>query len=548
MGPLAIGFLGIALTAVAVAVWVWTLLRKERAEVGAVQNSLTVCQTRLQDTLQRHKKYAEFEKFEDYASQRANEIKKQKAQASALAEKAKQYAVKTKTQAKELAAKSRAEREEIIRVAEEKAYRQVTAAQSEVARVKSETRELITIHDGLQGEVDGLRKELGIFRDAMEMADFGLHIPEYDFDTPDEYKQKYDDVRARQKDMIKCDRACPCDADWTVEGSAAKGKRMVKQHQKLALRAFNGDSDACIASVKHSNIDASEKRLRRSFDAINKLGREKKIEISETYFELKRQELVLKYEWEVAKQKEKEEQKAVRDQIREEERAQRELEKAQKRAEKEATDTEKALQKARAELLAEQQETAAKNAAQVSKLQELVAKLEGEYASVLDKKARAVSRAQLTRSGYVYILSNIGAYGNQMFKIGLTRRLDPQDRVTELSGAAVPFPFDVHAMIYAEDAPALESALHNYFADRRVNLANTRKEFFHVTIDEIEKAFAELHGDMTKFRRIPDATQYMETLAIRKEKNKEIEVDMPERIKKRMQNSFVAAAENALGS
>ena len=119
MGPLAIGFLGIALTAVAVAVWVWTLLRKERAEVGAVQNSLTVCQTRLQDTLQRHKKYAEFEKFEDYASQRANEIKKQKAQASALAEKAKQYAVKTKTQAKELAAKSRAEREEIIRVAEE---------------------------------------------------------------------------------------------------------------------------------------------------------------------------------------------------------------------------------------------------------------------------------------------------------------------------------------------------------------------------------------------------------------------------------------------
>lgn len=537
MNPLSICFLVVATLALAAAGWLWSILLSERRKSADARKAQEQAEAALESTLQRHEQYSQYRNVDEFAAERAAELNRQKAEADALTAKAKEYARNTKAKATQLIEDGQRKHEELIQAATSKADSLAAAARSEEARIAQETEQLTTIHDGLKQEINALRNELGLARDSMDLVEYGWHIPEYEYDAPDDYKRELDAVRAQQKDMIKSDDACPCRADWTVEGSRAKGRRMIQQHQKLALRAFNGEAEACLASVKHSNVDSCEKRLRRSFDAVNKFGKEKKIEISEVYFDLKRAELVLKYEWEVAKQKEKEEQKAIRDRIREEERAQRELEKAQQLAEKEVRDTEKALEKARTELLAKHEAMAEKNAAEVEKLQAIVDKLEGEYASVLDKKARAISRAQLTRSGYVYILSNIGAFGEEVFKIGLTRRLNPEDRVSELSGAAVPFPFDVHAMIYSEDAPALESALHNYFAHRRVNLANSRKEFFHVTIDEIEQAFAELHGDMTKFRRIPDAEQYRETLARRRE-----EEQAQEQSKSRLPRSFFAEA------
>ncbi|MBX3215702.1 MAG: GIY-YIG nuclease family protein [Labilithrix sp.] len=178
--------------------------------------------------------------------------------------------------------------------------------------------------------------------------------------------------------------------------------------------------------------------------------------------------------------------------MREEEKAREEIARARAQAEREGAAKQKALDKAREELAASMA-----TEAQHKKLEALVSRLENELKDTLDRKAKAIARAQLTKSGYVYVLSNIGSFGEGVYKIGLTRRLDPYERVDELGDASVPFCFDVHAIIYAEDAPGLENALHREFADRRVNRVNLRKEYFRVTLEEIQAAVKQHHGLVT---------------------------------------------------
>ena len=129
------------------------------------------------------------------------------------------------------------------------------------------------------------------------------------------------------------------------------------------------------------------------------------------------------------------------------------------------------------------------------------------------QKERAISRAQLTKSGYVYVISNVGSFGEQVYKVGMTRRLEPMDRIYELGDASVPFPFDVHAMIYSENAPELESALHGFLSERRVNMVNPRKEFFQVSLNEIEN-FARDKSLKIEFTKLAEAKEYRETLAL----------------------------------
>ncbi|MCH8046007.1 MAG: GIY-YIG nuclease family protein [Planctomycetes bacterium] len=151
---------------------------------------------------------------------------------------------------------------------------------------------------------------------------------------------------------------------------------------------------------------------------------------------------------------------------------------------------------------------------QTDRLRLIVDRLESELKDALERKARAIARAQLTRSGHVYVLSNIGSFGEGVFKIGMTRRLDPQDRVKELGDASVPFQFDVHAMIYCEDAPKLENILHRHFDTRRVNLVNLRREYFHVTLEEIRQA-VEKHFGVITFVTVPKAEEFRRTQSMR---------------------------------
>ena len=221
-------------------------------------------------------------------------------------------------------------------------------------------------------------------------------------------------------------------------------------------------------------------------------------------------EIRLINEYETKKYEEKQEEHGRREKLRDAEKAQREIEQAQQEAEAQEATYQKLLEKARQEA----------GEATGAKLQELTNKV-SEFSAKLDearqKKERAIARAQLTKSGFVYVISNIGAFGEGVVKIGMTRRMEPMERIMELSGAAVPFPFDLHVMLYSDDAPALECALHQLLSQRRLNLVNTRKEFFHgVNLAEV-KAFVEERGLSAQFIEQAEAREYRQTMASREQ-------------------------------
>lgn len=344
-----------------------------------------------------------------------------------------------------------------------------------------------------------LRKELEGVEESLEIQAFGFYRTRYGLESSEAYGTRLKDIREKQKGLIKQGGATQCDTKWVVGGSEAEGRKMVQRMSKLMLRAFNGECDAAIAKVKYDNVSALSQRIVKSFEDVNKLGESNQIRITRLYFDSKLSELHLVHEQREKVQEEKDEQRRIREEMKEEAKATAEIERAQADAEREEERKQVALARAQeefAKLTADAERTAVQEK-QLEKLSGLVNKLETELKDAIDQKAKAVARAQLTRSGHVYVLSNIGSFGENVFKIGLTRRLDPYERVDELGDASVPFGFDVHAIIYAEDAPKLENALHREFNERRVNRVNGRKEYFRVSLDEITTAVQKHHGLVT---------------------------------------------------
>jgi hypothetical protein len=282
---------------------------------------------------------------------------------------------------------------------------------------------------------------------------------------------------------------------------------MARQNTKLVLRAFNGECDAAVAKVTWNNITRLEERIRKAFEAINKLGTVLQVSITDAFLRLKLDELRLTHEYEDKRHAELEEQRQIREQMREEEKAQREIEKAREEAEREEARFEKALESARAEV-------GRASGEQLENLNAKIQDLQTQLEAARQQKERAVSLAELTKAGYVYVISNIGSFGEDVYKVGMTRRWEPMERIRELSGASVPFGYDVHAMMYSENAPALETALHKWMEDRRMNLVNPRKEFFQIGLHEIE-AFARKNGVTIEFTRLAEAREYRETIAAR---------------------------------
>ncbi len=364
-----------------------------------------------------------------------------------------------------------------------------------------------------QQRLDALRRELQSVEDAIEIQSFGFYQPKYGFGSSETYVQRLKSVRDEQKRLIKTGEATHCDTKWVVAGSEAEGRKMIDRMAKLMLRAFNGECDAAIATVRYDNVVKMEQRITKSCEEINKLGHSNRVMITTPYYRSKLDELHLVHEHREKVQEEKAEQKRMRDELKEQEKARAEIEKAKAEAEKEEAQKEKALAKARAELAEANAHAAATTAAQHAKLEALVNKLESELKDAIDRKAKAIARAQLTKSGWVYVLSNVGSFGEGVYKIGLTRRMDPQERVDELGDASVPFEFDIHAIVYSEDAPALEGVLHKEFASKRVNMVNNRKEYFRVTIEEIEVALKKHHG-LVSLVKDAEAEEWRKTRAM----------------------------------
>jgi hypothetical protein len=342
----------------------------------------------------------------------------------------------------------------------------------------------------------------------LEDIESGFYRPHFTYEDSEAYKDAISEIRTRQKDIAKRGGATLCATTWQVGGSAKEGERMVRQTEKLLLRAFNAEAEAAVSNVSWNNYETMQARISKAREVLNKHGTVLQVSLTEEYCDARLTELKLVYEAAEKRKQERDEQREQRAALKEEEKVQRELERAQEDAAREEAKYAKVLEKARAELLSVREEERAS-------LNQRVAELEAALTAAHDRKERALAQAQLTRVGHVYVISNLGAFGDGVVKIGMTRRLEPEERVKELGDASVPFPFDLHALIYSEDAPALETKLHEHFWDRRLNWSNDRKEFFHVTLHEIQGAIRSF-GLSAELTHVAEAREYRETVAIRR--------------------------------
>lgn len=326
----------------------------------------------------------------------------------------------------------------------------------------------------------------------------------YEFTDAGKELQK---ARELTKSLIKTSKAASCEYVEANRRNTAI---------KFVLDAFNGKVDSTLSKIKHNNYGKLSQEIKDAFELVNFNGSAfRSAKITDIYLQARLNEL----KWGVAVNEimleEKEEQRRIKEQLREEEKARREYEKAIKEAEKEEKAIQQAIDKATKELkLAGEEQRIA--------LEQKLAELQIKYEEAEAKNQRAISMAQQTRSGHVYVISNIGSFGENVYKIGMTRRLEPLDRVRELGDASVPFSFDVHAMIYSDDAPSLENHLHKVFNDKQVNKVNSRKEFFNVGIKDIKSTIQEMRID-AHWTMFAEAKEYRESLSIAAERNKILE-------------------------
>ncbi len=356
-----------------------------------------------------------------------------------------------------------------------------------------------------------LESQIIELNDKILLQNFGLYEPIYNFATSEQYKDKLAEIRTKQKQMIKEGQAAVCSTQWTVDGNRTLGLKMTRDKIKETLLAFNVECENVISKVKFNNYDSMQKRIDSMYNKLNRLNEVNQITISQEFYNLKLEELALAFEYSEQKQKEKEYAREQREIARENARVQRELEEERAKFEKEQIHYKNQLQKLNEQLEME------KSIARQEVIQDKISAVNDELDNIQKALDEVNYRQANERAGYVYIISNIGSFGEDIYKIGMTRRLAPQDRIDELSGAAVPFRFDVHAFIFSADAPRLESKLHNRFAHCRVNMVNGRKEFYHVKLEEIENAVHELTNEFesAEFIQIAQAQQFRESIRIR---------------------------------
>lgn len=411
----------------------------------------------------------------------------------------------------------------------EASERRISELESEIKRLKSQlTPEIIEtaasrdLVDKLRSECDSLSKQVAplrekvaglkkqaeeteqlidTFEDEVLVEDFGLYRPRFDFAESSQFKDELARCRAKQRETIKAFKSDASEISWTVNGSKAEGRRLVNDTARLLMTAFNSECDDIVRKVKALNIEKSLDRIRKLAEKVNRLGRTMHISIPDRYVDLKVEEAQLAYEFARQKEEEKEALREAREQEREAKKLAQEIAAERKRLEKERKQYQTAFDDVMKRLKNAKDEEAHELEKKADELREKLADV--------DRATRDVDyREANQKAGYVYVISNVGSFGEGVYKIGMTRRLDPMERIRELSDASVPFNFDVHALIFCDDAPALEAALHRAFESRKVNLVNQRREFFKVSLDEIEDVVKNNYDKTVEFHKVPDADQY----------------------------------------
>lgn len=330
--------------------------------------------------------------------------------------------------------------------------------------------------------------------DQRVLQDVGIYRYHHPLEDAPAYKERLRLIEAEMDALIKTGSSILASDMFTFSGSLAKGRKMVNDLSKLMLRTYNAEADNCVRALRSGNITTAKKRLESSVAAIGKLGSMMEMRINPEYHALRIHELELTADYQMKLQEEKEHAREERELLREQRRAEQELAAERERLDKERAHYSTAL----AALRAKGDLTA-------------VAELEGRLTEIDEAIAANDYRIANIRAGYVYVISNIGAFGPGVVKIGMTRRLEPLDRVRELGDASVPFPYDVHALFFSDDAITLENDLHKAFEGQRVNFVNQRREFFFATPSEVRESLAQATGGLLEFTEAPTASEYTQS-------------------------------------
>lgn len=353
----------------------------------------------------------------------------------------------------------------------------------------------------LEHENAALRQKLAIghaddlveLDDARVLQSVGIYRFHHPLETAAAYQLRLQAIEARIASLVRDDRAIEKSELFTFNNSLAQGKRMTSDLAKLMLRAYNSEADNALRTLRAGNVVTAKKRLESSRTAIAKLGALMEMRISDEFHRLREKEIELTADWLMKKQVEREEAKEERARIKEEQRVQKELDDERARLDKERAHLVNTL-------------AALQNQGQTD--EDLLRRLGAIDEAIADNDFRAAN----IRAGYIYVISNEGAFGPDVVKIGLTRRLTPTDRISELSGASVPFRFDTHTLFFSEDAVTLENELHKHFADRALNQANPRKEFFFASPAEVRDVLLQKVGNILEFSDSAEATEYRQSL------------------------------------
>lgn len=359
----------------------------------------------------------------------------------------------------------------------------------------------------LQAIIDDKNRQLHEFDDEFLVQEFGLYEPKFAFANSTQFKDALKQCRAQQKELIKQFNAEAKQTAWTVNGKHSEGKKMVGQIARLLMEAFNGECDEIVRKVTYSNVNKSLERIDKIAENVNKNCQVIGISIPPRYIALKKNEVRLAFEFSQQKEEEKERLRILRAEAAEQKRVEREIEEKRKKLDKERKQYSSAYEKIQRRI-----ETNTDDKNLLDKAADLKQHLDDIDKAVKDVDYRAANQ----KAGFVYIISNVGSFGEGVYKIGMTRRLDPDERIKELSGASVPFGFDIHAMIFSDDAPQLEAALHHAFDDKKVNIVNQRKEFFRVSLQEIEDVVKANYDKTVEFTEAAPAEQYRISEELRK--------------------------------
>lgn len=379
-------------------------------------------------------------------------------------------------------------------------YDSLISIQNKSKQVQKEHEQII---ESLNEQISALKNEKILAENELNELTKTL-IYEY-ADTRDYSNIKSEEIKneialltLKQKEMIKDNKAF-----MSSSGSTSK---QAKEQIKQITKCFTSEVNEIFSKLTLSNIEAQRGKIVKSFESLNKIFSIDNVEISKDFLESKLEELTLNYHYILKLKQEEEDRKAEQEVLREEAKVRREIEIQKAKIEKELTQFKNEANKLMGYL------NKANNDVERQLYLDKIKELE-EKVSLLEKdKEDVLNREQNTRAGYVYIISNIGSFGENIYKIGVTRRLEPMDRIRELSSASVPFEFDVHALIFSEDAPHLEAVLHNHFRDKMVNRVNFRKEFFNIDLEEAKKVVLENHNNTVDFTMEAQALEYRQSL------------------------------------